>query len=743
MTTIAPNLGKLFTGLTKRPATAEDIALLTPGDWISERECPWSWQFKNSCQDMAIGVWEGKEFFIPHHLLMVCEIIEGEVLEKFFKKPEPRFKVGDRIRILKTRTQNLSQWVGKTAIITAINDETISVAAGDGREKKHLTLKKGWYELAPQELTKNECTQQSQANKTISEKYYKGYRIEFFVLEDGETIKFKIFNEQWKIYNYYHEYESLEKAELGAIEWLDKNRPGERVLPPSKDTLERMAQAVGVPSNTHTQQFKVGDRVRDVFNSERPRTGTIIDTPENWAVIHWDGVKHSPNGQQWSYEYLEKIKSEKFFINESDDGECWNPEHFGLTPHQVEASGQTTIFYDTKGEPPDPDDFATIEKFEEAWKQWENLPQECCSPVAAAVHKVQLPQDTNLSGRSNATPTPQPSTKNDSPQPNSLSKTLPLSPTNLSVYSQPQTLLSVEVLAKISPLQAIAPDLKEIAQACFLSSSDSFKSSSLRLYFGKTLVQCYLVEEGKTSSKSLMRLQRWGIWGIGKLETETATSPKTESDYSVWVFTGDIRATEPKPTKKTLQEIFEAAAIPVKVYVDGVAEATESPAICSGGWQHRSPLHRDKRGASFAVLYRAAGGDRIYTEESPTLRSLSNTGGNHQSGTGAYKIREYEGETYIERPINATEAEQLMGWEVGSTAIGINQEGEEFFISQTQRIKILGNGIIPGEITDILTAIKPMLERKLESEVPESMRFAYRQLRQKGMGHQEALTYLI
>ncbi|QLE42271.1 hypothetical protein FD723_18805 [Nostoc sp. C052] len=182
------------------------------------------------------------------------------------------------------------------------------------------------------------------------------------------------------------------------------------------------------------------------------------------------------------------------------------------------------------------------------------------------------------------------------------------------------------------------------------------------------------------------------------------TSPKTESESSLWVCTGDIRATTPKLGLKTLAEII---------------------------------------GEGNAIVYRAAGGDRLYHEEAPTLRSLSSTGGNHQSGTGAYKIREYEGETYIERPINATEAEQLMGWEVGSTAIGINKEGDEITISQTQRIKMLGNGIVPGEITDILSAIKPILERKLESVVPENMRFAYRQLRQKGMSHQDALTRLI
>lgn len=428
------------------------------------------------------------------------------------------------------------------------------------------------------------------------------------------------------------------------------------------------------------------------------------------------------------------------------------------------------------------------------WKQWEKV--ECTSPVDTflvghpATQKERSQQDTNPFGRSNATLMPQPSTESDSQTPNLLSKTLPNLLTNLSEISTVSISLLGAAHARISALLENAPGLKELADNCFLNTSDVCKSSSLQLFVGSKFQQSYQVERGKTSSKSLMRLLLWGIWGLGKLETETATFPKTENDYSVWVFTGDIRATQPKTGKKSLQEIFNGestavlacsqdeqvanpkgvnsatgeevdeaftltastpklgagnkshpntfVSIPVKVYVDGVEAALESPALCAGGWQHRSPLHRDKRGASFAVLYRAASGDRLYHEECPTLRSLSNTG-NHQSGSGAYKIREYQGESYLERPINATEAEQLMGWEVGSTAIGINKEGDEVTISQTQRIKMIGNGIIPAEITDILTAIKPMLERKLESEVPENMRFAYRQLRQRGMSHQDAM----
>nr|MDZ8164500.1 hypothetical protein [Nostoc sp. CmiSLP01] len=60
-----------------------------------------------------------------------------------------------------------------------------------------------------------------------------------------------------------------------------------------------------------SNQFKVGDRVRDTFPRSKSRTGAIADTFEKWALIHWDGVdlEISPNGQQWSYEYLEKDDS--------------------------------------------------------------------------------------------------------------------------------------------------------------------------------------------------------------------------------------------------------------------------------------------------------------------------------------------------------------------------------------------------------------------------------------------------
>lgn len=111
-------------------------------------------------------------------------------------------------------------------------------------------------------------------------------------------------------------------------------------------------------------------------------------------------------------------------------------------------------------------------------------------------------------------------------------------------------------------------------------------------------------------------------------------------------------------------------------------------------------------GSDSCVVYRSASGDREYWENAPTLRSLSNTGGKHQSGSGAVKVRKYESDgSYTQRPMTPKEAEALMGWEEESTAWGIDANGRKIPISDTQRKKILGNGIVPQEISVILRSI--------------------------------------
>jgi hypothetical protein len=53
----------------------------------------------------------------------------------------------------------------------------------------------------------------------------------------------------------------------------------------------------------------------------------------------------------------------------------WNPNDFGEVPFKSEAD-QLTIFYDDSHEPPEPDDFNSIEEYEQAWHHWEKSVRE-------------------------------------------------------------------------------------------------------------------------------------------------------------------------------------------------------------------------------------------------------------------------------------------------------------------------------------------------------------------------------
>lgn len=145
----------------------------------------------------------------------------------------------------------------------------------------------------------------------------------------------------------------------------------------------------------------------------------------------------------------------------------------------------------------------------------------------------------------------------------------------------------------------------------------------------------------------------------------------------------------------------------------------EAPTLVSGNWLNSTQVSHDKSGKGFAVVYRAPRGDRIHTENAPTLRSLSNIKG-HQAGSGAMKVREIDGEEYWERPMTAREYENCMGWEPNCTEMGVTADGREIPISPTQRKRMCGNGVIPHEITEILENLKPFIEERTMSTETEA-----------------------
>ena len=76
----------------------------------------------------------------------------------------------------------------------------------------------------------------------------------------------------------------------------------------------------------------------------------------------------------------------------------WN--EIVLSPGAIEESGQVSLLYDDGSEPPDPDDYRTLEEFQIAWDEWEKrnphlvsevraMSDECCDrPAPEQTHPV-------------------------------------------------------------------------------------------------------------------------------------------------------------------------------------------------------------------------------------------------------------------------------------------------------------------------------------------------------------------
>lgn len=75
--------------------------------------------------------------------------------------------------------------------------------------------------------------------------------------------------------------------------------------------------------------------------------------------------------------------------------EKWNPDDFGEVPFKNEAD-QLTIFYDDSHEPPDPDDFNSIEEFESAWYQWQSVREQITQAFEVAPEHMQLSTDEDI-----------------------------------------------------------------------------------------------------------------------------------------------------------------------------------------------------------------------------------------------------------------------------------------------------------------------------------------------------------
>ena len=70
------------------------------------------------------------------------------------------------------------------------------------------------------------------------------------------------------------------------------------------------------------------------------------------------------------------------------------------------------------------------------------------------------------------------------------------------------------------------------------------------------------------------------------------------------------------------------------------------------------------------------------------------------------------------RYLTPLESERLMGWPDNWTKYGINEKGEEVTISDTQRYNLVGNGVVPQVVREVVRLQQDVWKEEEEIEVP-------------------------
>jgi len=94
-------------------------------------------------------------------------------------------------------------------------------------------------------------------------------------------------------------------------------------------------------------------------------------------------------------------------------------------------------------------------------------------------------------------------------------------------------------------------------------------------------------------------------------------------------------------------------------------------------------------------MHRASDKDRLYKNQAPTITSTHSCGGKYQLIVKGLKS-----------PVPINVFEQLMGWGIDSTKYGVFDTQKVKTISDSKRVQVLGNGIVPQEISKILKELK-------------------------------------
>jgi len=94
-----------------------------------------------------------------------------------------------------------------------------------------------------------------------------------------------------------------------------------------------------------------------------------------------------------------------------------------------------------------------------------------------------------------------------------------------------------------------------------------------------------------------------------------------------------------------------------------------------------------------------AQGYRVYSTEGIAIALRSN-GGGEGGKTGLYQISSKQ-----IRRLTPVECERLMGWKDNWTRYGIDEKGNKFELSDTQRYRLIGNGVVSNVVKEIVDKV--------------------------------------
>lgn len=165
----------------------------------------------------------------------------------------------------------------------------------------------------------------------------------------------------------------------------------------------------------------------------------------------------------------------------------------------------------------------------------------------------------------------------------------------------------------------------------------------------------------------------------------------------------------PIPAGICVADILQTEKVPSRYFLDTQWQIHVHPRYAKADFRDRHRM------VKIFDVGKGRQGERIYSIYGKSA-NLTAGGGGPGSKTGLYYVGDYgirnPGKNYIQqhtRRLTPLEAERLQGVPDGYTARGVNEEGDETEMSDTERYKALGNGFTVPVIAHLIAPVRRIL----------------------------------